>query len=123
MVQWLGLHAFTAEGMGSIPGRGTKILQATWAATKKKKEKKKRRSMHPDEHRLVRKEAQGFCVGSVITVAVSLQLLKADLNHPAQKQAKELNKHFSKEDRQMANKHTKDFRHHSSSGKCKVKPQ
>ena len=28
MVQWLGLHSFTAEGTGSIPGRGTKILQA-----------------------------------------------------------------------------------------------
>ena len=24
----LGLHAFTAEEAGSIPGRGTKILQA-----------------------------------------------------------------------------------------------
>ena len=32
VVQWLGLFAFsafTAEGLGSIPGRGTKILQAT----------------------------------------------------------------------------------------------
>ena len=28
VVQWLGLHAFTAEGEGSIPGQGTKILQA-----------------------------------------------------------------------------------------------
>ena len=27
-VQWLGLGAFTAGGMGSIPGQGTKILQA-----------------------------------------------------------------------------------------------
>ena len=26
-VQWLGLHAFTAEGAGSIPDQGTKILQ------------------------------------------------------------------------------------------------
>ena len=26
-VQWLGLHAFTAKGTGSIPGWGTKILQ------------------------------------------------------------------------------------------------
>ena len=29
MVQWLGLHAFTAKGPGSIPGQGTKIPQAT----------------------------------------------------------------------------------------------
>ena len=27
-VQWLGLSAFTAEGLGSVPGQGTKILQA-----------------------------------------------------------------------------------------------
>ena len=26
-VQWLGLRAFTAEGTGSIPGRGSKIPQ------------------------------------------------------------------------------------------------
>ena len=30
MVQWLGLLTFTAEGAGSIPSCGTKILQATW---------------------------------------------------------------------------------------------
>ena len=27
VVQWLGFHAFTAEGLGSIPGWGTKIPQ------------------------------------------------------------------------------------------------
>ena len=27
-VQWLGLGTLTAEGPGSIPGRGTKIPQA-----------------------------------------------------------------------------------------------
>ena len=27
-VQWLGLRAFTAMGLGSIPGPGTKISQA-----------------------------------------------------------------------------------------------
>ena len=29
VVQWLGFHAFTAKGMGSISGQGTKILKAT----------------------------------------------------------------------------------------------
>ena len=29
-IQWLGLHTLTAEGPGSIPGRGTKIPQAAW---------------------------------------------------------------------------------------------
>ena len=28
MVQWLGLCAFIAKGLGSIPGQGTKIPQA-----------------------------------------------------------------------------------------------
>ena len=37
MVQWLGLRALTAEGPGSIPGRGTKIPQAVWCSQKKKK--------------------------------------------------------------------------------------
>ena len=36
-VQWLGLCAFTAGGMGSIPGRGTKFLQAARRGQKKKK--------------------------------------------------------------------------------------
>ena len=29
-----GLAAFTAEGLGSIPGRGTNILQAVWYSQK-----------------------------------------------------------------------------------------
>ena len=33
-VQWLGLKAFTAEGAGSIPGQGTRILQAHGVAKK-----------------------------------------------------------------------------------------
>ena len=36
-VQWLGLHAFTAEGMGSIPGRGTKIPHASQCGQNLKK--------------------------------------------------------------------------------------
>ena len=36
-VQWLGLHAFTAENMGSIPGRGTKIPQAAWHGQERKR--------------------------------------------------------------------------------------
>ena len=35
MVQWLRLHASTAGGLGSIPGQGTKILQALWHGKKK----------------------------------------------------------------------------------------
>ena len=35
VVQWLGLCAFTAKGVGSIPGQGTKIPQAAWCGQKK----------------------------------------------------------------------------------------
>ena len=40
MVQWLGLGAFMAEGTGSIPDQGTKILHSAphgWGKKKKKK--------------------------------------------------------------------------------------
>ena len=42
VVQGLGLHAFTAKGAGSVPGWGTKILQATHGAAKKKKNESSR---------------------------------------------------------------------------------
>ena len=35
-VQWLGLRAFTAEGLGSIPGQGTKIPHTMWHSQKKR---------------------------------------------------------------------------------------
>ena len=34
-VQWLGLHASTAGGTGSIPGWGTKVPHAAWHGQKK----------------------------------------------------------------------------------------
>ena len=37
MVQWLRLHASTAEGTGLIPGQGTKILYSLSCGQKKKK--------------------------------------------------------------------------------------
>ena len=40
MIQWLGLLTVTVEGLGSIPGWGTKISQAMPMQQKKKKEKK-----------------------------------------------------------------------------------
>jgi len=53
MVQWSGLHTFTAKGTGLIPGQRTKILQARRKERKEgrkerkreKKEKKKRGSV------------------------------------------------------------------------------
>ena len=40
-VQWLGLHASTAGGTGSIPGQGTKIPHALQHGQIKEKKKKK----------------------------------------------------------------------------------
>ena len=34
--QWLGLRTLTAEGLGSIPGQGTKIAQTVWCRPKNK---------------------------------------------------------------------------------------
>ena len=36
-VQWLGFRAFTAEGLGSVPGRGTKMPQASLHGQEEKK--------------------------------------------------------------------------------------
>ena len=37
VVQWLGLCAFTAEGPGSVPAPGPRILQVRWYGQKNKK--------------------------------------------------------------------------------------
>ena len=52
-----------------------------------------------------------------------LQLLSRKIKDPFKKWAKELNRHFSKEDIQMANKHMKRCSTHSLLEKCKSKPQ
>ena len=51
-----------------------------------------------------------------------LKLNSRTIKDPIKKSAKELNRHFSKEDIQMANKHMKGFSA-SLSEKCKSKPQ
>ena len=42
VVQWLAFRTSTAGSMGSVPGRGTKILQAAWCGSKKKKKERKK---------------------------------------------------------------------------------
>lgn len=42
---------------------------------------------------------------------------------PIKKWVEHLNRCFPKEDKQMVHRHMKDAHHHSSSEKCKAKPQ
>ena len=69
-VQWLGLHTFIAEGLGSIPRvpRGTKIPQTEWPGQKKKKKKSRATELRK---KFLSLHEQGGCMYSK-TVALNI---------------------------------------------------
>ena len=59
MIQWLRLCAFTAEGVGSIPGQATEIPQAASAAKKERKKKKRESERKKTNLQLPKGEGEG----------------------------------------------------------------
>ena len=60
MIQWLRLCAFTAEGVGSIPGQGTEIPQAASAAKKERKKKREREQEKENKLTITKGEGGGI---------------------------------------------------------------
>lgn len=98
VVQWLDLHNFTAKVMGSIPGFGTKILQATQHDQKKKKKRicsswevqGKSQCFHKpttisskEAHGSQITDVKGFAIKMLVMIIYTLLLIQKSLLHPS----------------------------------------
>ena len=123
MVQWLRLHASTAGDTGLIPGQGTKIPHAVWHSQKIKSKLKKicfkLKLLFIEKHHYAN-EMASHKVREVITVHLSdkgfaiihkecLQINREKSDNPVGRWSGDSNWHFTKQDAQMTNKHTKRY--------------
>ena len=92
IVQWLDLHNFTAKGMGSIPGFGTKILKATLHDQRKKRicnswevEGKSQCFHKPttisskETHGSQMTDVKGFAIKMLVVIIYTLSLIQKSL--------------------------------------------
>ena len=66
VVQWLGLCTFFTEGLGSVSGWGTKILQAVQCGQKSKKKKKKKKKLRRGLRSQTRETEKGRIIEGLV---------------------------------------------------------
>ena len=91
VVSWLRLYTSTAGNMGSIPGRKTRVLLATWYSQKVRKEKKKRKYSSCFQRHSTPRSRVGFLASYVPGVSV---IPPVPVLQPWKKCATSLNGHF-----------------------------